>query len=551
MIEPGQDRIRDLCTEQSYQRGMRYYQEGRVKIMDASSSRIVATVIGTQSYRVEIDLDKFSADCNCPYDFEGYCKHIAATFLAIDNEQEKVNRMMNESSQKLTGMQALLENAEPNALKDFLRRELEAQPALRARFMACFAAICEGKNLFDYKDEIDSIFDDAEEHGFIPYGAEVDFAPFEDLAEIYFQKDDFMEAAKIYQALTEKIAEKMDNVDDSDGYHSDKFSDFLDAFVECILQADLEIDAKREYIDYLFNRYLLKDPDYFQDDYYDALKELCTSKEDLEYWKTLLMPHLQERLPDKEQDWSRYYHAKELISMQLHLLHRLKETTEFYALMKQHYRSSSDFCLQYAKQLLEDGDRTKAIQIAEEGTALFPDHLSKDLRDFLSEKYRETDPDNYKQQLLSLFFISGEWNYYERLKAAETEREWKETIDKILAHFAGDRYGRGRLIEIYLREQMHDAALRKVMAQKSIQSLRTYHRRLADQYPKEYFGAYKELIVPYAECRMGREHYRDVASILKEMKGIKGFESEVREIVEQLRRDNRRKPAFIDEMKAL
>jgi hypothetical protein len=70
-------------------------------------------------------------------------------------------------------------------------------------------------------------------------------------------------------------------------------------------------------------------------------------------------------------------------------------------------------------------------------------------------------------------------------------------------------------------------------------------------YPKEYFGAYKELIHPFAECRMGREHYRDVASILKDMKGIKGFESDVQEIVERLRRENKRKPAFIDELKEL
>lgn len=474
-----------------------------------------------------------------------------ATFLDIDNEHEKVNRMIDERSQDLTGMYALLERADPNALKDFLRRELEAQPNLRARFMARFSSFGKGKSLSDYKEEIDSFFDNVEEHGFIPYGAEADFAPFEDLAAIYFQKDDIEEAAKIYQALTEKIAEKMDNVDDSDGYYGTKFSDFLDAFVECIIQADQETDTRREYIGYLFNRYLLKDPDYFQDDYYDALKELCTSREDLEYWKTLLLPHLPERLPNRERDWSRHYHAKELISMQLHLLSGLKETDEFYALMKQHYRSNSDFCLQYAKQLLEDGDQAKAIQIADEGTTLFPDHLSKGLRDFLSKIYSGKDPDKHKQQLLSLFFISGEWNYYEQLKAAETEGEWKETIDKILAHFAGDKYGKSRLIEIYMREQMHEAALREVMAQKSIQSLRTYHKRLADLYPKEYFCAYKELIVLYAESRMGREHYRDVASILEGMKGIKGFESEVREIVEQLRRENKRKPAFIDELKAL
>jgi len=35
------------------------------------------------------------------------------------------------------------------------------------------------------------------------------------------------------------------------------------------------------------------------------------------------------------------------------------------------------------------------------------------------------------------------------------------------------------------------------------------------------------------------------------MKGIKDFESEVQEIVERLRRGNKRKPTFIDELKTL
>lgn len=81
--------------------------------------------------------------------------------------------------------------------------------------------------------------------------------------------------------------------------------------------------------------------------------------------------------------------------------------------------------------------------------------------------------------------------------------------------------------------------------------MRVYHKTLANIYPKEYFRAYEELIYPYAECRMGREHYRDVASILVDMKGIEGFESGVKEIVERLRRENKWKPAFIDELKTL
>jgi hypothetical protein len=35
------------------------------------------------------------------------------------------------------------------------------------------------------------------------------------------------------------------------------------------------------------------------------------------------------------------------------------------------------------------------------------------------------------------------------------------------------------------------------------------------------------------------------------MVGIKGFESEAEEIIERLRMENKRKPAFIDELKGL
>jgi hypothetical protein len=552
-LRPSQSyKLKELCTEQSFQKGLRYFQEGRVKISDASPSCVVAIVSGTENYRVEIDLDKFHAFCTCPYDLEGFCKHIVATFLAIDSNKKEVDRMMDECGLELKKMQSLLESAEPKALKDFFQKEMETDPDLRDRFLACFSENGDGRSLSNYRREVDSLFDEVEERGFILYGAELDFAPFENLAKIYVRKDDFLEAAKIYQALTETIAEKMDHVDDSDGYYEGKFSDFLDGFVEYIMLAELGADARQMHINYLFKRYLQKDPDFSQDDYYDALKQLCTSKDDLYYWKKLLEPHLPDELPDKEQDWGKYYQAENLISMQLHLLTRLGEMADLYALMEKHYRSSYEFCLQYAKQLLENGDRTKAIRIAEEGTAHFPDHLSKGLREFLSENYRERDPIKYKEQLLNLFLASREWKYYEQLKMAATKEEWQEMLDKILVHFAGDdRYGRGKLIEIYIREERYDSAVREVLAQRNIHSLRAYHKELANLYPKDYFTAYKELIFPFAECRMGREHYQDVATILMDMKGIEDFQSEVLKIVERLRRENKRKPAFIDELKAL
>ena len=59
-------------------------------------------------------------------------------------------------------MQALLERTEPDVLNDFFRIGMKTNPDLRARFMARFSQIGEGKSLSNYKDEIGSLFDEAE-----------------------------------------------------------------------------------------------------------------------------------------------------------------------------------------------------------------------------------------------------------------------------------------------------------------------------------------------------------------------------------------------------
>jgi len=65
-----------------------------------------------------------------------------------------------------------------------------------------------------------------------------------------------------------------------------------------------------------------------------------------------------------------------------------------YPLMEKYYKSSPDLNLQYAEQLLNDGDEKKAVNVAEEGVALFKDYASSGLREFLSQIYKETDPAN-------------------------------------------------------------------------------------------------------------------------------------------------------------
>ena len=50
---------------------------------------------------------------------------------------------------------------------------------------------------------------------------------------------------------------------------------------------------------------------------------------------------------------------------------------------------------------------------------------------------------------------------------------------------------------------------------------------------------------------MGRDHYRDVASHLRKMKEIKGFEEGFAAYLKMLKERFARRPAFLDETKRL
>lgn len=555
MIDLDEDDLRQMCTESSFDRGERYFEEGRVRIKEATTTRVKAVVSGTNDYQVEIELDEeFSGECDCPYDWDGLCKHIVATFLAVIRDDVEIEPLMNKSSSEFEDTEQLLKRADADALRSFLLSEMEQRADLRNRFKAVFGKKGEGRSLNDYKAEAESLYDDVEDHGYVPYGEDIDFSSLSDLAELYIQKGDFLEAAKIYQALSEVIAEKMDEVDDSDGNYGGEFTDSLEAFTDCIFKAGLDANGRRPYIKYLFDKYLRGDPDYFQSDYREALDKLCREESDRRYWNELLEPHMPGEVPS-DKDWWHHHGAIELITMKLDLHLKLGEMDDFYGLIERYYRTSDALCLRYARQLLADGAKAKALGVAEEGVTIFEDHLTKELRDFLSGIYKDSDPKKYRDTLQSLFLQSGDWQYYGPLKKASKAEEWQERLGKILAHFAEKRStdwsGRSKLIDIYLKEKMYDQALTEVLAKRSLSTLRLYQNDLAFRYPEQYFNVYRELIIPFADKDTGRKHYQEVVSYLKRMKCIEGYEGAVSEIVGRLRIEHKRKPAFIDEMKVL
>lgn len=79
--------IRAGASTQSFQRGQDYYTGGAISNMSRQGNVLSGDCEGTQEpyYRVRVELDEagiHSADCTCPYEYGGYCKHTVALLLA-------------------------------------------------------------------------------------------------------------------------------------------------------------------------------------------------------------------------------------------------------------------------------------------------------------------------------------------------------------------------------------------------------------------------------------------------------------------------------------
>ena len=85
--------IRAGANPQSYQRGYDLWQAGAISNTAIQGDMLTGECEGTSApyYTLRVELDEGgirSADCSCPYEFGGYCKHAVALLLAYVHEPQ-------------------------------------------------------------------------------------------------------------------------------------------------------------------------------------------------------------------------------------------------------------------------------------------------------------------------------------------------------------------------------------------------------------------------------------------------------------------------------
>jgi hypothetical protein len=564
-MNPSTEQIRGLCTSEVFDRAVTYRKENRIERIGRFDETVSAAVQGSQPDPYEVDIDVESdgdeagdidASCTCPYDWGGYCKHIIAVLLEVaegdvdlEDEREAVERV--------------LSDAHPEELRDFLLDECERATDLRRRLLTRLEEQ-DTRSFYDYKKEMSQRY-----RGPGSYRYEgPDFDEFHDLAETHRKQGNPLEAATIYRAMTEVRIENMDIVQD---YYGEDFEAELDAFVECIREADLDYEDRREYIDYLFERWTSDDAAVgtFSGDYKDALWELCRNDADLRYWRRLLEAELPEDVPEKggidsetrELRTTGRLEVKRRLATYAEVLDTLGETEALREVYERHYLDVKSFCLQYARMLGEGGDSDRAIEGAEEGLEAFS--RNSDIRKFLIDAYAGRDRERRRELVREQFLQSGSWEYYEQLRSLCSDDEWEDTVAELEVRFEGSNVH--RLIQLYVRGGRNEAAfetvieaargtaddgLRRMMRDDGLAVLSEYREDVAGVDPETYYETYEELLEPFLADTTGRDHYQTVVEYLEEMREL-GFDEEFDAFVAHLKEKHSNRPAFLDEMEAL
>ncbi|TKX72201.1 MULTISPECIES: SWIM zinc finger domain-containing protein [Halorubrum] len=237
--------VREICTDAVFERGERYLSEDRILDIHRIDTTVAAVVSGSRQYDVRVDLSAGGFDpwCNCPYDGPEACKHIVAVLLRCIDDCPP-----DEGDE----LDAALEAADADDLREFLRETLVTDASARERFFARFGE-SSTRSVADLRAAIDRQFEETNPDYFVVFEP-IDFSEWFDLASEYRDQGRYASAAVVYRALVESLDENMERVDGAYDHFSQGFTRALDGYVDCVAAGDVDADGIADAVAFLEDR---------------------------------------------------------------------------------------------------------------------------------------------------------------------------------------------------------------------------------------------------------------------------------------------------------
>jgi uncharacterized Zn finger protein len=265
--------IRQLASDGSFRRGESYHADGAVASVIQRGDTLTAAVWGSnpKPYRVVVRLDGggvASADCDCPYEWGDWCKHIVAALLFAIRKPEQVQErppiealLAGLSHERLRALLLDLARRDPDLVEAIEAEvtQLEVSPVSPAAASAgASASGSEGAAtappprprpipLDDkpFRRAVQAALHSADrlrgsEAYYAVSGIVGEVGSVLDRARGFIQAGDARGALVVLEAITDELKEAWETLDDSDGDVASFFGELGEVWTEAVLDADLE-----------------------------------------------------------------------------------------------------------------------------------------------------------------------------------------------------------------------------------------------------------------------------------------------------------------------
>lgn len=576
--------IRELTDSKSWDKGVKYHEQGNVVSIFEGDNAVTAKVSGTRDYRVKLWLEdgELGSSCTCPMGEAGvFCKHcVAAGLTYLEDAGGSSARKSSKSKSKepkqsvtLEDIHRYLSSQTMEVLVEMILDRLDDDDTLRERLMMRVALVSQnGPNMAAMKTAITQA---TRTGGFVDYQSAFGFYrrvdnavdAIEELLKGGFAK----EAMELSEHALKRVEKALGEMDDSDGYMSGVIERLEELHHSACAEAKLEpVElAKR-----LFEWELTTNWDTFSgavETYADVL-----GKEGIAAYRKLAEAEW-EKVPALEpsQRISAYDHRRFRITSIMKSLAAVSGDVEELVVVKSKDLSSPYHYLEIARTYKESGDSEKALEWAEMGVSTFANNPDDRLNEFLADEYHRRSRHAEAMKLIWQNFLARpHLNSYETLKQhADRCNQWptwrQQALDYIRSgiseakrkvpsdgRFPLTRLGTGRirgsdhstLVEIFLWEKDLDAAWKEAKDGGCSDSLWMQLAHLRERnHPAESIPIYQTQVLPLLN-RTNNASYREAVVLIKKicelMKTLRQ-QKEFQQYLSSIRTEFARKRNFI------
>lgn len=211
--------VAGLASARSFERGVRYLQDGHVGPLRVSGARVSATVQGAESYAVTLTADagRLRFACSCPVGREGaFCKHCVAVALCWVREHGSATPTLDDARRYLDGLPAA-------SLVELLIEHAHDDERL-ARRLLLLTTRPEGGAAIDLVSLRALVNQAFAYHGFVPYREVWGFV--QGIEETIDLLDGLLadgragEVVELVEFALAAVEQSLEGIDDSDGLMS-------------------------------------------------------------------------------------------------------------------------------------------------------------------------------------------------------------------------------------------------------------------------------------------------------------------------------------------